>query len=128
MTAILSYRIEHDRHTLLLKSATKQLKMSNSLLHFLLKTAILNFYLHLQGSIKQESPWLVVRPKVDAFFSRRVSHFAQRLNTFGSGMTRSYPLCLFLVRAISRRGQLPHASEDKYMVSFIIETNKRGEE
>ena len=45
MTAILSYRIEHDRHTLLLKSATKQLKMSNSLLHFLLKTAILNFYL-----------------------------------------------------------------------------------
>ncbi len=45
MTAILSYRVEHDRHTLLLKSATNQLKMSNSLLHFLLKTAILNFYL-----------------------------------------------------------------------------------
>src|SRR5450759_4752150 len=46
MIAILSYRMEHDCHTLLLKSATKRLKMGNSLPHFLLKTAILSFYLH----------------------------------------------------------------------------------
>jgi len=45
MTAILSYQMEYDRHTLFLKSATKELKLSNSLPHFLLKTAILNFYL-----------------------------------------------------------------------------------
>ena len=45
MIAILSYRMEHDCHTLLLKSATKRLKMGNSLPHFLLKTAILSFYL-----------------------------------------------------------------------------------
>ncbi len=46
MTAILSYRLKHECHTLLPKSTTERLKMSNSLPHFLLKTAILNFYLH----------------------------------------------------------------------------------
>lgn len=65
MTAILSYRMKHDCHTLLLKSGTKKPKMSYSLPHFLLETATLNFYLHFfEPSPRSE------RVKVRIYFGR----------------------------------------------------------